>query len=191
MKKLIQLSLIALAGQVAFSCSPAKSYYEFAAKDSAYGYKAPKKEAALHGSAATSVVHEERMEQTAAEEVVLEASAAEVIPAANTATDATPAAVVAVSPQKVYRAQALAGSSAPTVSEKSTAEGKVVLTKAEVKELKKKVKDIKKTNALDRDLKLGIIFILAGLITGIFYAPLGGLLILVGLVFGVLWVLSL
>jgi thiol:disulfide interchange protein len=190
MKKLLQLSLIALAGQVAFSCSTAKQY-EFAAKDSAYGYKAPKKEAVV-------VAEDLQVEATVPEDVLFEASATELVVAENPGTNAVPAAPPAyakVTAPSNY--PAVAAASPAAVKKTSASEAKPVLTKADVKKLKKEIKDFKKTTQLDRNLKMALVLILVGIIVSLFSGAIpllgviAGLLVLAGLIFGVLWLVNL
>jgi F0F1-type ATP synthase assembly protein I len=70
--------------------------------------------------------------------------------------------------------------------------------KTELKELKKDVRTYLKsspqatedTQAMDKNLKIGLIFLLAGVIVGIVFGPLGFLLSVIGVVFLILWLIE-
>lgn len=70
--------------------------------------------------------------------------------------------------------------------------------KSELKELKKDVKTYLKdspqatedTQQMDKNLKIGLIFLLAGVIVGIVFGPLGFLLSVIGVVFLILWLIE-
>jgi hypothetical protein len=183
MKKLLQLSLVALAGSFAFSCSPAKEYYQYAAKDSAYGYKAPKKESVEAATASTVLVAEAVKEEALAEETVLEASTG-----AELASAAAYAAPAYVLPAKKAVKSKTTATVAPVATEKASAETKVMGKK----DIKQKIKDIKKTERLSGNLRIAVILalaaIVASLIPGLWW--LGSILGLGAAVFFVLWIVD-
>lgn len=184
MKKLLQLCLVALAGQLAFSCSPAKNYYEFAAKDSAYGFKAPKKESVQAEPASNALVAELVKKEAVTEKPVLEASAGSDI-----ASAAAYAAPVYGPEVKSKTSSVISNTVASSATEKAGAEKKVVLSK---KDIKKKIKDITKTERLSGNLRIAVILalaaIVASLIPGLWW--LGSILGLGAAVFFVLWVVN-
>jgi hypothetical protein len=189
MKKLLQLSFIALAGQLVFSCSPTKNHYQFAAKDSAYGYKAPQKE--------VKATVEEINEEATHEEIILEASAPNQLAEPDLASTSSPALLAAATLTK--KSVIAASTPATAVTENAVPATKTDLTQQDKKDLKKKIKEIKKTTRLDGNLRMALILalvaIIASALTGV--AGLGTLMGIVAgvaglgaLIFFVLWLVD-
>ncbi len=185
MKKLFQLSLVALAGQLAFSCSPTKEYYQFAAKDSAYGFKAPKKEVVQAETASPAIVANEVQEEALVTEPIVEANAgADMASAAAYTAPVYAAPVAATKTVNSKRAPTPNADVSTTAGKADTGTKAVMATK---KDLKKKIKDITKTERLTGNLRLALLLLLVAIVatalTGI--AGLGTLMGIIAAIAGI------